>query len=95
MLDMYTMGPGTLAGVYFFYTCIIIIGSAMNLFVIYHMQRLRRRDKEQFRNGIGICLLVMAITGLVTLFTLAFNFFFSMSASMFSRATQNFLCKVS
>lgn len=47
LLDMYTMGPGTLAGVYFFYTCIIIIGSAMNLFVIYHMQKLRRRDKEQ------------------------------------------------
>uniref|UniRef100_A0A914DK60 G-protein coupled receptors family 1 profile domain-containing protein n=1 Tax=Acrobeloides nanus TaxID=290746 RepID=A0A914DK60_9BILA len=66
----------------------------MNLFVIYHMQILRRRDKEQFRNGIGICLFVMAITGLVTLFTLAFNFVFSICAPLFSPTAQTILCKV-
>jgi hypothetical protein len=48
-LDNYSLGQETLAGVYCFYIVIIIIGSAMNLFVIYHMHLLRRRDKEQVK----------------------------------------------
>lgn len=38
--------------------------------------------------------MVMAITGLVTLFTLCFNFFFAIAAPLFSQTAQNFICKV-
>ncbi|KAK6039405.1 hypothetical protein COOONC_23090, partial [Cooperia oncophora] len=59
---------------YLFYTAAIVIGIPCNVFVLYRMTRLSRRCAEMYSNGVGLCLFVMAIADIGSLFLNFVNF---------------------
>uniref|UniRef100_A0AC35GPB1 G-protein coupled receptors family 1 profile domain-containing protein n=1 Tax=Panagrolaimus sp. PS1159 TaxID=55785 RepID=A0AC35GPB1_9BILA len=80
-------------GLYLWYGLIICIGGFMNVYVLYRTKRLHRRDPEQFRNGIGICLCIMATADLVALMALLMHFLFMACNDMLSPIMQDLFCK--
>ncbi|KAI1704096.1 7 transmembrane receptor (rhodopsin family) domain-containing protein [Ditylenchus destructor] len=80
--------------IYFFYGVILVVGAVMNFYVIYRMRRFRRRDREQYQNGIGICLYTMAAADLVALASLILHFAVTASSPMISEGFHNTMCKV-
>uniref|UniRef100_A0AC34H030 G-protein coupled receptors family 1 profile domain-containing protein n=1 Tax=Panagrolaimus sp. ES5 TaxID=591445 RepID=A0AC34H030_9BILA len=80
-------------GLYLWYGLIICIGGFMNAYVLYRTKRLHRRDPEQFRNGIGICLCIMATADLVALMALLMHFLFMACNDMLTPIMQDLFCK--
>uniref|UniRef100_A0A7E4VFG9 G_PROTEIN_RECEP_F1_2 domain-containing protein n=1 Tax=Panagrellus redivivus TaxID=6233 RepID=A0A7E4VFG9_PANRE len=76
------------------YGIIICIGSGMNVYVLYRTKRLHRRDPEQFRNGIGICLCFMASANFVALLALLMHSVITIASDSLPEIVYDALCKI-
>ncbi|CAD5221597.1 unnamed protein product [Bursaphelenchus okinawaensis] len=83
----------SLQGIYLIHAFMItLVGTAMNVFVIYRMRRLYNRNPEQYRNGIGICLFVMSVADLVSLASLITHFTTANLVSILPTSLLKVLC---
>ncbi|KAE9550647.1 hypothetical protein FO519_006141 [Halicephalobus sp. NKZ332] len=93
-VDQYTASSNIQAGIHFWYGIIICVGSIMNIYVLYRTKRLYARDPEQFRNGIGICLCILATSDIVALSALLMHFLLMTCNSMLSKILNDIFCKI-
>uniref|UniRef100_A0AC34Q5T5 G-protein coupled receptors family 1 profile domain-containing protein n=1 Tax=Panagrolaimus sp. JU765 TaxID=591449 RepID=A0AC34Q5T5_9BILA len=92
-IERYSISANVQAASFLFYVIIISIGAIMNAYVLYRTKRLHRRDPEQFRNGIGICLCILAISDLVALLALLMHFLMLSCGVYIPELVLDFLCK--
>ncbi|CAD5228151.1 unnamed protein product [Bursaphelenchus xylophilus] len=83
----------SLQGIYLIHAFMItLVGTAMNVFVIYRMRRLYNRNPEQYRNGIGICLFVMSVADLISLGSLMAHFTTANMSAIIPTSMMKILC---
>uniref|UniRef100_A0A1I7WMH6 G_PROTEIN_RECEP_F1_2 domain-containing protein n=1 Tax=Heterorhabditis bacteriophora TaxID=37862 RepID=A0A1I7WMH6_HETBA len=90
--DVSSLGKFTL---FILFGMIITVGFLLNLFVIYRMTRLANGDRDQFFNGTGVYLLVMAVCDMVSLLFIFSQLVVTLFRFDFHPTVIAGLCKVS
>ncbi|CAD6195103.1 unnamed protein product [Caenorhabditis auriculariae] len=74
---------------------LVCLGLILNVFVIYRMSRLLRRNRDQFFNGTGVYLMAMAICDIASLLLSYLQLSIMLMSDSMSPNGLTFLCKMS
>ncbi|GMT22761.1 hypothetical protein PFISCL1PPCAC_14058, partial [Pristionchus fissidentatus] len=83
---------------YVLYSIAICVGIPLNFYVLIRMSKLASKSADDYCNGVGVCLFVMAVSDLISLFSISIHFVLSMQSphtlAAIAEPVLNYVCKI-